>query len=67
MNMFRFVADMLHLTAILILIYRIRKSRNCIGKSLLFLSPSFPYFEPAVPLLITVIANFLAKIKGVAP
>lgn len=33
MNIFRFVADMLHLGAILILLYRIRKSRNCIGKS----------------------------------
>lgn len=32
MNIFRFIADMLHLAAILILIYRIRKSRNCIGK-----------------------------------
>ena len=33
MNIFRFIADMLHLLAILLLIYRIRKSRNCIGKS----------------------------------
>ena len=33
MNIFRFIADMLHLTAILILLYRIRKSRNCIGLS----------------------------------
>lgn len=32
MNLFRFIADMLHLAAILILIYRIKKSRNCIGK-----------------------------------
>jgi len=32
MNLFRFVADMLHLSAICILLYRIRKSRNCIGK-----------------------------------
>ena len=32
MNIFRFIADMLHLTAILILLYRIKKSRNCIGK-----------------------------------
>ena len=32
MNIFRFVADMLHVTAICILMYRIRKSRNCIGK-----------------------------------
>ncbi len=34
MNIFRFIADMLHLAAILILLYRIKKSRNCIGKSL---------------------------------
>ena len=34
MNIFRFMADMLHLTAICILLYRIRKSRNCIGKCL---------------------------------
>ena len=33
MNIFRFIADMLHLSAILILLYRIRKSRNCIGLS----------------------------------
>ena len=33
MNIFRFIADMLHLSAILILLYRIKKSRNCIGKS----------------------------------
>ena len=32
MNIFRFIADMLHLAAICILLYRIRKSRNCIGK-----------------------------------
>ena len=32
MNIFRFIADMLHLAAILILMYRIKKSRNCIGK-----------------------------------
>jgi hypothetical protein len=32
MNIFRFIADMLHLGAILILLYRIKKSRNCIGK-----------------------------------
>ena len=32
MNIFRFIADMLHLSAILILLYRIKKSRNCIGK-----------------------------------
>ena len=33
MNLFRFIADMLHLGAILLLLYRIRKVRNCIGKS----------------------------------
>jgi ER lumen protein retaining receptor len=32
MNFFRFIADMLHLAAIMILLYRIKKSRNCIGK-----------------------------------
>jgi hypothetical protein len=32
MNLFRLIADMLHLVAILILLYRIKKSRNCIGK-----------------------------------
>ena len=32
MNIFRFIADMLHLSAILILLYRIKKNRNCIGK-----------------------------------
>ena len=32
MNLFRLVADMLHLSAICILLYRIKKSRNCIGK-----------------------------------
>lgn len=33
MNIFRFIADMLHLAAILLLLYRIRVVRNCIGKS----------------------------------
>jgi len=32
MNIFRLTGDMLHLLAILTLLYRIRKSRNCIGK-----------------------------------
>lgn len=32
MNIFRLIADMLHLAAILTLLYRIKKSRNCIGK-----------------------------------
>ena len=32
MNIFRFIADMLHVVAIILLIYRIKKSRNCIGK-----------------------------------
>lgn len=35
MNIFRFIADMLHLGAILVLLYRIRKNRNCIGNYLL--------------------------------
>ena len=39
MNIFRLTGDMLHLLAILILLYRIRKSRNCIGKSN---QPTFP-------------------------
>ena len=34
MNIFRFIADMLHLGAILTLLYRIKVARNCIGKSL---------------------------------
>lgn len=33
MNIFRFIADMLHLTAILLLLYRIKNTRNCVGKS----------------------------------
>ena len=33
MNIFRFIADMLHLAAILTLLYRIKVVRNCIGKS----------------------------------
>ena len=32
MNIFRFIADMLHLAAIVLLLYRIKKVRNCIGK-----------------------------------
>ena len=32
MNPFRLCADMLHLAAILTLLYRIWKSKNCIGK-----------------------------------
>jgi hypothetical protein len=35
MNIFRFIADMLHLGAILVLLYRIKNTRNCIGKQLL--------------------------------
>jgi hypothetical protein len=33
MNIFRFIADMLHLAAILTLLYRIKVSRNVVGKS----------------------------------
>ena len=33
MNFFRLIADMLHLVAIILLIFRIRKTRNCIGLS----------------------------------
>lgn len=33
MNIFRFIADMLHLAAILILLYRIKNTRNCVGIS----------------------------------
>ena len=36
MNIFRLIADMLHLLAIVTLLYRIYKSRNCIGKSSTF-------------------------------
>ena len=43
MNLFRFIADMLHLAAILLLLYRIRKVRNCIGKS------TQPGYSPAFP------------------
>ena len=32
MNLFRFIADMLHLAAICMLLYRIKVVRNCIGK-----------------------------------
>ena len=32
MNLFRFIADMLHLAAIVMLLYRIKVVRNCIGK-----------------------------------
>jgi hypothetical protein len=32
MNIFRLAADMLHLGAILVLLYRIKNTRNCIGK-----------------------------------
>lgn len=38
MNIFRFIADMLHLAAILTLLYRIKVSRNVVGKSF----PSHP-------------------------
>ena len=33
MNIFRFIADMLHLAAILLLLYRIKSTRNCVGIS----------------------------------
>ena len=32
MNIFRFIADMLHLAAILTLLYRVKVSRNVVGK-----------------------------------
>lgn len=32
MNIFRFIADMLHLAAILTLLYRIKITRNVVGK-----------------------------------
>jgi len=37
MNIFRFIADMLHLAAICTLLYRIKVSRNVVGKSRFFL------------------------------
>ena len=33
MNLFRLIADMLHLAAICTLLYRIKVVRNCLGKS----------------------------------
>lgn len=45
MNIFRLVADMLHLAAMAILIYRIRKSRNCIGKYQITNSTPNPYHD----------------------
>lgn len=33
MNIFRLIADMLHLAAIILLLYRMKKSRNCVGIS----------------------------------
>ena len=50
MNIFRFIADMLHVTAILLLIYRIKKSRNCIGKyQVTTRNPPFPNSAPHMP------------------
>lgn len=50
MNLFRFIADMLHLAAILTLLYRIKVVRNCIGKSLpCSLFPSFPPLAARCP------------------
>ena len=34
MNIFRLIADMLHLAAILLLLYRMKTTRNCVGKLL---------------------------------
>ena len=45
MNIFRFIADMLHLGAILLLLYRIKKARNCIGKSH---THSYPLQSPQI-------------------
>lgn len=42
MNLFRFIADMLHLGAILTLLYRVRGSRNCIGKYHVYSTNSIP-------------------------
>ena len=33
MNLFRLIGDMLHLAAILCLLYRIKTARNCVGLS----------------------------------
>ena len=42
MNIFRLAADMLHLGAILVLLYRIKNTRNCIGKYRIdHLTPSY--------------------------
>ena len=47
MNIFRLIADMLHLAAILTLLYRIWRQKNCIGKltHCLIHSASFLEFE----------------------
>ena len=49
MNIFRLIADMLHLAAILTLLYRIWKSRNCIGKQLLSQTLTAGTLCPQIP------------------
>ena len=43
MNIFRLIADMLHLAAICLLIYRIHTTKNCIGKEILFPQQNYRY------------------------
>ena len=60
MNIFRFIADMLHLSAILILLYRIKKSRNCIGKSpFTYQTHWLPYLTCSKPALLNSICFYL--------
>ena len=56
MNIFRFIADMLHLAAIIILLYRIKKNRNCIGMA------SIPFAFSPLALIIAFERRILARL-----
>ena len=65
MNIFRFIADMLHLSAILMLLYRIYKARNCIGKSLIILV-LFPPFLALFHIFIEIGQTLSVQFEGVS-
>lgn len=44
MNIFRFIADLLHLLSFLVLINRIRSCKNCLGRFYIIISIKYTIF-----------------------
>lgn len=62
MNIFRFVADMLHLAAIIILLYRIKTTGNSIGKFIILTHLNKSLYSP-IHLCLPLLFAFRYKFK----